>query len=943
MTSGFSEQTYKNNLAILEKSDPLLAAKLENLNITQNLSICETVNGQPNLCLKKYGLTLFYHSPTDLETEFKEMIIEDVQKNGETLFIYGLGLGYIFDHLESWLAENPNRTIIFLEDDLEVIYYFLHTKRATKILQHPKSVLFHFTEYSQDQTRFIFLLTTFAGTKTKFTVLPAYLRKNQEKAISMCYRVLYDSSLMEGVMKEHLSGQSGFYTNFFRNIFYLNSSYLGTGLFGKFKNIPAIICGAGPSLQKNIHLLKSLNDKAVIFAGGSSLNVLNSFGIHPHFGSGVDPNKEQKHRLFSNDSFHLPYLFRPRVSHDAFTLMQGPKIYIPGSVNPTASWFENELGISIPLLDEGHNVVNLCTEIAYRMGLNPIIYVGMDLAFTEIQTYASGILTHPLWVDVSRPYGIQEKESILRQDIYGNQVKTKWDWIGEASWLSHFALNHPDIKLINATEGGIGFPPIPNMTLQNVAGQYMDKTYDLTGKVHTEIQNHPIRTTTPELMNLLTTLKASLDKCANCYREILKEKTEILHKRGKPIPEFDSLKSIFLESEIESEIGYQTFLKTLDNAYSFMQQISHLYKKINVSDFFVRLARFKFLATCLATHINILGNSFRLYLANYHPQAVQKNKPQESRQAGSLYQFENGRLQIHEGSLDIDIDISIPKEAVEKQTQQYENGQLQAESFYFENQLHGPSRFYSPSGQLLSESWYVKNSQEGKSIQYYASGALYSVRHFKNNLLHGPQIYYFENGLVSVSMNYEKGFHEGDVDTFADSGQQLRQLHYHKGKRHGIEKMWNPNGQLVVECSYDQGIPSGNAKEWTPTGWLFKEVEIHSFPDDYDSKIYNKQGEVIQTFERGFKDESPMYEEAEKQIKIMEEKIKGVLTQLDTYVAEHGEKITDNQPGLYQEILNIKKAKEQLDEFIQQLHETKKSNLEQTEQAKRKRQEEFLK
>ena len=81
-----------------------------------------------------------------------------------------------------------------------------------------------------------------------------------------------------------------FFESFYRNIFHLPESYSCNGLAGQFANVPAIICGDRPSLHKNIELLKTLTDRALIFAGNFLLNILNEYGIIPHFGAGVDPN-----------------------------------------------------------------------------------------------------------------------------------------------------------------------------------------------------------------------------------------------------------------------------------------------------------------------------------------------------------------------------------------------------------------------------------------------------------------------------------------------------------------------------------------------------------------------------------------------------------------------------------------------------------------------------
>ena len=45
------------------------------------------------------------------------------------------------------------------------------------------------------------------------------------------------------------------------------------------------------------------------------------------------------------------------------------------------------------------------------------------------------------------------RQTLLKTDIYGKPIYTLWKWIAEANWIGDFAKAHPDITVINATEG----------------------------------------------------------------------------------------------------------------------------------------------------------------------------------------------------------------------------------------------------------------------------------------------------------------------------------------------------------------------------------------------------------------------------------------------------------------------------------------------------------
>lgn len=947
MTSNIflNSELFESNLELLAQNDPLTARRVELMTSPDSLQLCYTGHDELNLCRKKYGMTAYFHAESGALEECKNLMTPAIEEKGETLVVYGIGLGYFYDYLQTWL-QKEKRAIIFIEDNLEVLYYFLHTERATHLLKDPKVTLFALKDYHNDYQRLLSLWTAYLKTKIDFIVLPYYAITKHDQAYVLCYTTLHDSSQINQVILEYMTGQAGFCRNFYLNLFHLPTSYEASKMFSHFKNIPAIICGAGPSIHKNIELLKTVSSKALIFAGGSSLNVLNSFGINPHFGLGIDPNMEQKHRLIANDTFHIPYFYRARVSHEAFRLIQGPKIYVSGSDNLIAKWFEEQLEIDIPLLDEGHNVINLCTEVAYHLGCNPIIYVGLDLAFTEIQTYANGIATHPLWIEMSRPYLIENQTAVNRLDIYGRPIKTKWDWIGESNWLSHYAKTHPCVEMINASEGGLGFAPVPNKSLKEVIDQHLTHSYDLSGMIHAEIQNSPMQFTMQRLVQTITQFKQSLDRCLSHYKEIINEKKQQLFKPpNKEVePKYFTPLVIIKENEISNEIGYQYFIRSVENVKRYLDLSLKMFRKYQVPAFVQELKVDEYLSQAIQQHLELTTQAFQLHLAHMHTAASPLSAPPSQNKSEEVniaekesYHFEDRHLRLLHPALGIAIDFTLPSlgELI-CHTNRYENDQEKSVYYTYHGELFGPSRFYSPEGQLLSENWFFAGKQEGRSLQYYANGKPYSMRHFKNNLLEGAQCFFHPNGKLSVTTQYENGWLNGMVRTFHEQGQLVREISYQEGKRHGIEKMWHPNGQLMFECRYQQGIPTGEAQEWAPSGWLFKEVFIREYPKLYDVNVYNQQGEKVQAFKNGLEDYSLYYQKSQRKVEHIFDTVDHLFNQINSYIQTHQEELKSKNPALLEKLESIKKNKQGLEELRDKLRQMIHENSALSENAKEK-------
>jgi hypothetical protein len=537
---------------------------------SSHLTFCKTEKNQPNLIQNGH----YFHSTHDAAEEAEKWFSQLNLKNNHVLFIYGVGLGYAYEAAKSWLKKKRNRRLIFLEDDLGVIRHLFETEIGTKILKDPQVQLhfFNHADLENPSSTLSELYWNFLTSQILVSALPYYEYEKKEIFLEIKHRILYDATLRESHL-EYLDYGILFFKSFYPNIKKLEGSYLGNELFGKFKNIPAIVCGAGPSLEKHLPLLQSLRDHALIFGGGSSLNILNAAGIQPHFGAGVDPNPGQFERLSTNSAFETPFLYRNRLYPPAFDMVHGPHLYVTGSGGYDISeWFEKKLKIKGRFIEEGFNVVNFCLELANAFGCNPIIFVGMDLAYTDMRLYAPGVISDAAVKEeeIINLTQIADK-AVLKTDIHGKPIYTMWKWISESQWVSTFAKEHPDITLINSTEGGLGFSEVPNIPLEEVINKHLTHSYDLEGWVHTEIQNGAMpQITTRKVVAVMKNLRKSLQRCKEGLDLLLKE-TNLMREqiqKEKTQPAFlQSGLAALCETELLEEPGYKHVLDVFNRVY----------------------------------------------------------------------------------------------------------------------------------------------------------------------------------------------------------------------------------------------------------------------------------------------------------------------------------------------------------------------------------------
>ena len=80
--------------------------------------------------------------------------------------------------------------------------------------------------------------------------------------------------------------------NFLRNQEVIQKNPGVIALKNRFRNIPGIVIGAGPSLDKNIRYLRKACERAVILCCDAALKPLLSHGIVPNFVLVLDPQEE---------------------------------------------------------------------------------------------------------------------------------------------------------------------------------------------------------------------------------------------------------------------------------------------------------------------------------------------------------------------------------------------------------------------------------------------------------------------------------------------------------------------------------------------------------------------------------------------------------------------------------------------------------------------------
>ncbi|EAJ1836982.1 motility associated factor glycosyltransferase family protein [Campylobacter jejuni] len=215
----------------------------------------------------------------------------------------------------------------------------------------------------------------------------------------------------------------------------------------KFEN--AIVVSAGPSLAKQLPLLKAYQDKAVIFCADGALSMLEKEGIVPDYVTNLDftdlamkffQNKENlKQSIIALECATHPNVARSLKAENCMIILRNKALYQRFNLS------------DFGYIDTGTHVSHFSYTLALALGFKNIIMIGQDLAFDEKGN------SHSQGFSYGEQFSGEKTVPTLKTQAYAGkgEVLTHITWNDYRIKLEYlFACNEQKAKFYNATEGG---------------------------------------------------------------------------------------------------------------------------------------------------------------------------------------------------------------------------------------------------------------------------------------------------------------------------------------------------------------------------------------------------------------------------------------------------------------------------------------------------------
>lgn len=503
---------FEKNMKALKAQDELLYE-----------AICEYDSTQPQYCpeivqakdgteitkIVKDGKEWFLNSqyrPLQEATTFVEQYSQVIDYS--FMVFLGFGNGMLARQLHQSMGEHV--VLLFFEPSVEI---FLHTMQHYDISDLFAAENLFITVEELNKEKVPEILTAHIQFDTYrnaiYDALPKYRQLFPEKNLWL------EDFYRQGVMnvRVYLDTQQAFGKSFAINNIQNMKHLLNCNYRDDFKDvfphdIPAVVVAAGPSLEKNIEVLKKMKGKALIVAVDTALRYLTEQGMKPDLGITVDAEKPI--RLFDTEKIReLTLVIDSGSNYRAADLLSRHKLIFSGG---NYVYYKKVFKINrrnFEFLKNGGSVATVAFSLLREWGVQRIILVGQDLALAPDKVHAGNddVDLHKL-----------DSDKIAIEGYYGNIVYTTWDYDAYRKWFEEVIEEEDCPEVINATEGGARIKGAIQMPLQKVLDTYCTREFDF----EKAIEDVPIVFTEkdrPQLLALWEESVKNLGKLKRNFKE----------------------------------------------------------------------------------------------------------------------------------------------------------------------------------------------------------------------------------------------------------------------------------------------------------------------------------------------------------------------------------------------------------------------------------------
>ncbi|MBD3264278.1 MAG: DUF115 domain-containing protein [Candidatus Omnitrophica bacterium] len=457
---------YEKNLKALKENRPHLYERLEKTQSGPSLEVFASKSGVPTLKVDN----ILFHSAYDPLREVDYLTEDFSPEITDVLIVLGFGLGY---HIKKvWSNPYFKGKMLIVEKNPAIFKIALKNTDFINLINDP-SVFFVIEE---DHDLALSLIEKSGFLKINTVGVNMLLHPPSSNLFTSYY--LEISRGLRGLLSFY---RSSFDTmRWYQNIWQENTLNNLLDIANRpgiedfkdlFKGIPAIIVSAGPSLDNDLEILKSVKGKIPIFSVGTALGALVNSGITPDFTVVVDAGPKVL-KQFENISIpHDTVLCSGDFVRSEIIEKFKPKVFFFSCPsNPFSALFPSTQKKG--KVFSGGSVAHAAVDVASVMGFNPIIMVGQDLSYAENKTHASQTMYGDETVNCSGEEEFKKRGFIWLKGNYEEKVLSTRSFYVFLAGMERYIKDHPQKRFINSTCGGAFIRGTELMKLDEAVARY---------------------------------------------------------------------------------------------------------------------------------------------------------------------------------------------------------------------------------------------------------------------------------------------------------------------------------------------------------------------------------------------------------------------------------------------------------------------------------------
>ncbi|MPM19776.1 hypothetical protein SDC9_66202 [bioreactor metagenome] len=446
----------EQNLRTLEKSQPKLAARLRlELDSIDRLPLAEVRETSSGRWVKVEEDAPFFDTTPVLPSRNK------TEDDSYCYLVQGIGYPPYLFHLLRGIAKDA-LSIVVLEPDVRLL---LLTLSVTSVFHAaPQSARISFITYEErtliDEAMFhnVTPIGIFPLLQSREINHRGLIEKDSENRRTSLFKAFWESIRYYA---EQL-GNSPEDTLLGIRHGALNTPWILKGpTFSKLKEAfsgrPTICVASGPSLKKNVDLLKGKEDQFLIVSCDSSLISLLRRGIRPHIVVTIERNLmydvwvPKVLEEFYDECRDILLVSQSVSEPQTAGRWPGPVFVVGKMDSPADRWLVHDV-LGMNLLLSGMCVAHMAMNVALVLGAPAVALIGQDLAFAE-----DGETTHIEDAASATPDGIARERAYQRREVpgvNGGFVKTHQMWFYYLQIFERFLDHVEEGRVFQCSEAG---------------------------------------------------------------------------------------------------------------------------------------------------------------------------------------------------------------------------------------------------------------------------------------------------------------------------------------------------------------------------------------------------------------------------------------------------------------------------------------------------------